>query len=57
MPVELCTMCRVQPATTRYGAPVCQGCYNGLVELQGKLEELEAQDPELRALGERIEEL
>lgn len=49
-------MCEAQPATTTYGLPVCQGCYDGLVGLQGDLEAMEAADPWLAELGRRVEE-
>jgi hypothetical protein len=48
--------CEDAPATTRWGFPVCQDCYDDLVDLDGVLKTMEADDPELKAAGERVEE-
>ena len=52
----LCTMCEQAPATTRWGFPVCQHCFDGLVETQADLEAMEADDPALAEAGRRVEE-
>lgn len=38
------------------GAPVCQPCYDGLEATQSDLEAMEADDPTLKAAGERVEQ-
>lgn len=49
----ICTMCEEAPATTTYGAPVCQLCREWLVGLNGDLDAMEKADPALRkAAGE-----
>ena len=52
----MCSMCGENKATTEWGLPVCQWCFDSLTETQADLEELEAQDPELKALGSQVEE-
>lgn len=51
-----CTLCGQRKATTRWGAPVCQPCYDGLEATQSDLEAMEADDPTLKAAGERVEQ-
>lgn len=52
----ICTMCEMEPATTRWGLPVCQSCHDGLNETQAWLAEEEANDPVLADLGRKVEE-
>lgn len=49
-------MCEKRPATTSYGFPVCQQCYDGLVGLQADLDQMEEADPELKRLGQKVEQ-
>ena len=51
-----CSMCESHPAETVYGLPVCHSCNRMLRELQGELEDIEAEDPVLKALGKRVEQ-
>lgn len=51
-----CTMCDERPATTTYGAPVCQPCHAGLVGLDVDLKRMEADDPHLAELGRRVDD-
>lgn len=53
---ETCTMCNESEATTTYGFPVCQPCADWLVSLQGDLQAMEADDPDLAAKGRAVEE-
>ena len=55
-PTELCSMCEEAPATERYGLPVCTPCLSMLVSIEGDLKEMEAADPALKELGERVED-
>ena len=48
-------MCGEEPATTTYGLPVCQPCRDGLVALDGEIKAMEADDPALAELAERVE--
>ncbi len=50
----LCQMCEDETATTTWGAPVCEYCSNMLDEVDGELQAMEAADPELKKLGDRI---
>ena len=52
---DMCSMCDSRPATEVYGLPVCGACHGGLTSLQADLEDMEAADPNLKELGERIE--
>lgn len=54
--VSLCTMCDEEPATTSFGAPVCEGCREWLVGLQGELAEMEGADPDLARKGRAVDE-
>lgn len=46
---ETCSMCEDADATTAWGFPVCQDCYDGLVWLHEELakEEFPEPDPQL----------
>ncbi len=52
--VDVCTMCETEPPTEHYGAPVCEACRDMLGAIDAALAELEAVDPALREIGERI---
>ena len=52
----LCSMCEEAPATDSYGLPVCENCFDMLTGLEKTLGEMEAKDPKLKRLGERVEE-
>ena len=51
---ETCAMCEIEPPTEHYGLPVCADCFGMLQEIDAGLAELEAVDPELAALGAKI---
>lgn len=51
-----CTMCEEAPATTTWGFPVCASCHVGLSALHADLQQMEAEDPELKRLGEEAED-
>ena len=52
--VDVCALCETEPPTGHYGAPVCGSCLEMLKAIDVALAELEAVDPALREIGERI---
>lgn len=50
----LCTMCEEENAATTWGAPVCDDCAQWLTDLDGTLQEMEAQDPKLKGMAQRV---
>lgn len=52
-----CTQCGEEQATTTYVFPVCKGCYLWLQDLQVELDLMEKNDPELKRLGDEIDEI
>lgn len=55
--IEICTLCNGARATTMAPFPVCQSCAEGLADLQAELDEMEANDPELKKSGDACRDL
>lgn len=55
MPTK-CSMCNEAVATHSWGLPVCEACHNWLKSIDSELLKIEASDPEVKRLGDQIEE-
>lgn len=49
-----CSLCEDDEATTTWGMPVCESCAAALTAMDVELKAMEAADPKLKALGDRI---